>query len=213
MIKSKKLFVLFLILFAFPVAADVPIVADLSSHLVKVSTSFTGADVLLFGATEGDGDVALVVRGEPVNYVVRKKEKQGLIWVNGEAVTFLNSPSFYYFAASQNPEYILPRTVLASNQLGLDNLISRTKEKQLSEGQKLLFNQALIDERVKKGIFNPKMGKIRMLENRLFSAKIKFPANAPIGSYRVETYLFKEGAIASAEISPLILLCTSNYLI
>ena len=33
------------------------LVADLSQHLVGITTGFAGADVLLFGAVEGHGDV------------------------------------------------------------------------------------------------------------------------------------------------------------
>ena len=32
------------------------VVADLSSHLIAITTGFTGASVVLFGATEGRGD-------------------------------------------------------------------------------------------------------------------------------------------------------------
>ena len=38
------------------------LVADLSRHLVGISTGFAGTDVLLFGATESKGDVLVIVR-------------------------------------------------------------------------------------------------------------------------------------------------------
>ena len=39
------------------------LVADLSSHLVSVTTGFAGTDLLLFGAVADEGDVVVVVRG------------------------------------------------------------------------------------------------------------------------------------------------------
>ena len=39
------------------------LVADASRHLVAITTGFVGTKVLLFGATEGEGDVIIVVRG------------------------------------------------------------------------------------------------------------------------------------------------------
>lgn len=39
------------------------LVADLSSHLIAITTGFTGTEVVLFGTTDGAGDVAIVVTG------------------------------------------------------------------------------------------------------------------------------------------------------
>ena len=39
------------------------LVADLSSHLIAITTGFTGTEVLLFGAKEGPGQVVMIVRG------------------------------------------------------------------------------------------------------------------------------------------------------
>ena len=38
-----------------------PLVADLSSHLISIRTDFVGTEVLLFGATEGEGDVIVEI--------------------------------------------------------------------------------------------------------------------------------------------------------
>ena len=38
------------------------LVADLSDHLIAITTGFVGTDVLLFGAIDGPGDVVVVVQ-------------------------------------------------------------------------------------------------------------------------------------------------------
>ena len=40
-----------------------PLVADLSAHEISITTGFSGTELLLFGATEGEGDVIVVIRG------------------------------------------------------------------------------------------------------------------------------------------------------
>src|SRR3982750_4544468 len=77
------------------------VVADLSSHLIAITTGFTGASVVLFGATEGRGDIITVVRGPEREMTVWRKGKVAGIWVNAEAVVFGNVPSFYAVAASR----------------------------------------------------------------------------------------------------------------
>ena len=100
----KRLLALFavLCLMAMPARAqDVPLVADLSNHLVAITTGFTGTDVLLFGATDGPGDIAVVVRGPAKDEVIRQKQRFGPIWANSNSVTFRDVPSYYRLASSR----------------------------------------------------------------------------------------------------------------
>src|SRR5207247_3547044 len=63
-----------LALAAGPARADA-VVADLSSHLIAITTGFTGASVVLFGATDGPGDIIAVVRGPERDMTVWRKGK------------------------------------------------------------------------------------------------------------------------------------------
>jgi uncharacterized protein (TIGR02186 family) len=83
------------------------VVADLSSHLIAITTGFTGASVILFGATEGRGDIIAVVRGPEREVKVWRKGKVAGIWVNAESVTFSNVPSFYALATSRPLDEVL----------------------------------------------------------------------------------------------------------
>ncbi len=71
------------------------VVADLSSHLVAITTGFTGASVVLFGATDGPGDVIAVVRGPDRPVTVWRKSEIAGIWANTDSMSFARVPSFY----------------------------------------------------------------------------------------------------------------------
>ena len=47
-------------------AADHELLVDLSESVVAITTGFVGSDLLLFGATEGDGDVIVVLLGDSI---------------------------------------------------------------------------------------------------------------------------------------------------
>src|SRR3954470_2339195 len=81
-------------------ADDVPLVADLSSHLVAITTGFTGASVLLFGATNGPGDIAIVIHGPAKDIAVRRMARLGPIWVNAKSVMLHDAPTYYRMASS-----------------------------------------------------------------------------------------------------------------
>src|SRR3954468_6949844 len=97
-------------------APDVPLVADLSSHLVAITTGFSGTDVLLFGATNGPGDIAVVVRGPAEDAVIRRKGRAGPIWVNADQITWREVPSYYRVASSRPLDEFAPQTLLSRYQ-------------------------------------------------------------------------------------------------
>ena len=76
-------------------AATDTLVADLSQHLVAITTGFAGANVLLFGAIEGKGDVVVIVRGPERPVVMRRKSRILGVWINTARMTFQRVPSFY----------------------------------------------------------------------------------------------------------------------
>src|SRR5207237_2222196 len=98
------------------------VVADLSSHLIAITTGFTGASVVRFGATEGRGDIITVVRGPEREMTVWRKGKVAGIWVNAEAVVFGNVPSFYAVAASRPVDEIIAPGPAALYRIGTGNL-------------------------------------------------------------------------------------------
>jgi uncharacterized protein (TIGR02186 family) len=200
---SARIIALLLLLLGFGTARadDVPLVADLSSHLVPITSGFTGTDVLLFGATDGAGDIVVVVRGPARDVEVRRKQRFGPIWVNATSVTMHDAPSYYRMASSRPLDEFVPVTLKQRYQLGLDNLrLEPTNDK---VGTAITtFRDALIRLKTEDGLYSEELGSVSLMSNRLFRTELHFPANVPTGTYLVEVYLFRDGAVTSAEIVP-----------
>lgn len=180
-----------------------PIVADLSKHLVAITTGFAGTDVLLFGATDGPGDVILVVRGPSHPEVIRRKEKlAGLIWANKASVTFENAPAFYHVAASRDVHDVTTTTILQRHQILPENLTLQVSD-DVDAATRSEFRDALIRLKTSRDLYSYLPGSVNLLANRLFRADLHFPANVPTGTYMVEVYLIRNGEVVSAEITPL----------
>ena len=190
--------------FALPARAqDVPLVADLSSHLVAITTGFTGTDVLLFGATDGPGDIAVVVRGPGADTVVRRKERFGPIWVNGTAKTFGSAPSYYRVASNRPLEEIAPDLLLSRFQIGLNNIRLIDVQGESNPPLSTEFRESFVRLKLADELFDQGLGSVNLMSNRLFRTELHFPAHVPTGTYLVEVYLFRNGQVASAEILPL----------
>lgn len=183
-------------------AQDVPLVADLSSHLVAITSGFTGTDILLFGATDGPGDVVVVVRGPSGDIGIRRKERLGPIWVNASSVTAQDAPSYYRMASSRPLGEFVSDALKERYQLGLANLRINASDENFSAEEMAQFRSALVRLKTADGLYSEELGSVNMMSNRLFRTELHFPANVPTGTYLVEVYLFREGAVTSAEIVP-----------
>ena len=186
------------------VAGAASLVADLSSHLIAISTGFTGTEVLLFGAKEGPGEVVVVVRGPASQVAVRKKDRFAGIWINRETVTFDNVPSFYAVAASVPLADIASPSLLARQQIGFDNLKIQSPPN-VEPDRVREFRQALVHRKQLAGLFVGDVGKVGFLGGTLFRTTVYFPANVPVGVYLVEVLLIQDGIVQSAQTTPLII--------
>ena len=86
------LLIIIIALNSFTVFAKDNLVTDLSESTVEISSTFSGADILLFGAYDGqkNDDIIVVVSGQKGNIKVDKKEKKFGIWMITESVKFSN---------------------------------------------------------------------------------------------------------------------------
>ena len=179
------------------------VVADLSSHLIAITSGFTGSSVVLFGATEGRGDIIAVVRGPEREMTVWRKGKVAGIWVNAESVSFGNVPSFYAVAASRPIEEIVAPGPAALYRIGTANLKLQAKPPATPE-EAARFGAALVAEQKRDGLFASETGKISFLGERLFRTTIGFPANVPTGTYIVEVFLVRDRDVVSGQTTPLV---------
>ena len=78
--------------------------ADVSTRNVAVTSSFTGTEIVVFGAVDnsrqpgaesGYYDIVVVIEGTPSRVAVRKKARIGGIWLNTRNANYDGVPSYY----------------------------------------------------------------------------------------------------------------------
>jgi uncharacterized protein (TIGR02186 family) len=178
------------------------LVPDVSQRDIEIRYSFSGAELLLFGAILYPGgrtpdeaaDIAVVLKGPLERIVVREKQKVAGIWVNVERVRFRSAPSFYAVASSRPIDDLVDERTAAIYELGLNNL-------QLSPGGGASpevmqrFEQGLIDLRRRNQTYAEYPGGVEISEGVLYRARIAIPARVPVGTYTAETFLIRDGRI------------------
>jgi len=179
------------------------VLADLSSHIIAIGGAFTGDSVVLFGSTDGPGDIIAVVRGPERNMTVWRKGKVAGIWVNAESLTFNNLPAFYAVVASRPVEQLIQPSVAALYKIGTPYLKYETAPPASPERARM-FSDALIKEQRQAGLFVADIGKVTFLGERLFRATLSFPENVPTGTYLVQVFLIRDGDVVSGQTTPLV---------
>ncbi len=179
-----------------------PLVADLSSHLIAIDSGFIGTDVLLYGAIDGDGDVVVVVRGPMERIAVRRKDRVLGVWVNRDKMEFDGVPAFYAIASNRPLEEIAGGPLRALHRIGVDTLrptpLTRRPAEEIAP-----FLEALLRNRIRDGLYTAEPGKVSFVGGRLFRTTLHFPANVPTGTYGAQVFLIRDGAVISAETTPL----------
>ncbi|HEB79005.1 MAG TPA: hypothetical protein ENI79_00830, partial [Rhodospirillales bacterium] len=84
-------------------------------------------------------------------------------------------------------------------QIGIDYLdLNLSEEYRAASGAENL-RRALIRNKQKQGLYGRKPGDVIFLGNRLFRSQLIFPANVAVGSYGVDVFLVRDGAVTSVE--------------
>jgi uncharacterized protein (TIGR02186 family) len=200
--KARFFFLLIsLLLLPMPARAQA-LVADLSDHLIAITAGFAGTEVLLFGATEGEGDVIVLLRGPEAPVLVRRKTRAVGIWVNTETIAFSGAPAFYRVAASRPIDEIANPALRARHQIGVDQ-IRVTAERVLTPQKFDNFRQGLLRNKQREDLYSTEVGRVSFLGPRLFRTKIYLPANVPPGSYTVEVLLVRNNQVIAAQTTPM----------
>ena len=186
------------------------LVPDVSARRIEIRYSFTGAQLLLFGAIlyprgrvpEVAPDIAVVLRGPVEPILVREKQKIAGIWMNAESERFRSAPAFYAVASSRPIADLLDERTAALSEIGLQNL-------QLSPGtgaqpeKARRFESGLIDLRRRDGVYYENPRGVEISEKVLYRARISIPSQVPVGTYTAETFLIQDGrvlAVATRDI-------------
>jgi uncharacterized protein (TIGR02186 family) len=196
---------LLMALAAAPAAAQQvpPLVADISSREIAITTGFAGAELLLFGAIEGRGDIVVVVRGPKHSPTVRKKSEVAGIWVNTDSREFIGLPAYYRAAGTREFDRIAPRAVLERYEIGEDHISFTLAPGEKVEGSEE-FRAAFLRNMAALELYAGAAGEVAVVDRRLFRTTVLFPANVPTGLYSVEMYLFRDGRLITRRTTPLV---------
>ena len=183
------------------------LVPDVSARSIEIRYSFSGAQLLLFGAIlypggrvpEDPADIVVVLKGPVEPIVLREKQKIAGIWMNADSNRFRSAPSYYAVASSRPVSELVDERTAAIYELGLQNLQLSPGGGSLPEKERR-FEAGLLELRRSQGLYVEQPGGVEITDGVLYRARIPIPSQVPVGTYTAETFLIADGEVIAAAI-------------
>jgi len=200
----RRFFALFLLFAASPAVAE-DLVLTLSTREVAITSTYTGADITVFGLIERDAntiaraggyDIVVEVRGPAGDVVVQKKDRLGPIWLTTARKRFSKVPLFSAILSARPLAEITDEATRGRLKLGLVHFLPEPApddQSPLAEREAAAFRDALIRLRRIDQAALILDNSVTMVRPNLFSAKIPLPATAPTGLYLVHVSVLSGG--------------------
>ena len=181
------------------------VVLGLSRDKVSIDTSFTGSEILIFGAVkrqepipEGDPLAVLItVTGPATPVTVRRKERRFGIWVNADAVEVDSAPSFYAVATTGPMREVLKDIEDLRQKISIDRVI-RSVGAPYYIKDSASFTDAVIRIREDQDLYQTREGEVTLDQQTLFRTSIRMPANLVEGAYSIRIFLTRDGRVVSS---------------
>ncbi|MEG3149217.1 TIGR02186 family protein [Sphingomonas sp. ZT3P38] len=183
------------------------LVPDVSQRNIEIAYSFTGAELLLFGAILYPGgrlpdddkptDIVVVVKGPVQSILMREKEKMAGIWVNAARLRYRSAPSFYAIASSRPIARLVDSRTQAIYELGLNSLQLSPASSAPTAVQDR-FARGLVDLKRRSGLYYEAPGAVEITDGVLYRARVSIPARVPVGRFTAETFLIRDGRVLAA---------------
>ena len=200
----RRLLLILLLLLANPAQAAEDIVSGLSQDQIEINSSYTGADIVVFGTIERPAvaagrDIVVVVRGPDTQITVRRRDRFAGVWVNRDSARFRGMPAYYFLASTRPLTSIATPDILSRYGLGAAYLQPSAIITHHDPGP---FRQAAIRQLQAQRLYTEAPGSIDFHSESLFKTVVPIPASVARGQYNVEVYLFRDGDVVSVQSTP-----------
>ncbi len=191
-----------LLLAALPARGE-EVVLGLSQNSISIDTTFSGSEILLFGAIKREEaipadelGVVVTIAGPSQPLDVRRKERRFGIWVNVDTVEVDSAPSFYAVATSGPWSQVLSQVEDLRHKISIPRAI-RSVGAPSSVQDAQAFTDALIRIRTRNGVYQMHEGAVELSEQTLFRTSVDLPSNLTEGAYATRIFLTRNGDVVS----------------
>ena len=181
-----------------PALAAEPLIVGTSNDLVKVTSHFTGRELLVYGALSQPGQVIVLLRSPATTEAMLRKTRTGPIWLTGARVTVTGAPGIWEMLSSAPVDQLLP--VATRQLLSLDpGHLSRQASYRPEPADMGAWQQAFLKNKLRRRDYVVQSQGVHIEGGQLFSARVTLPASLPLGRYTLDTFLVRHGQVVARQ--------------
>jgi uncharacterized protein (TIGR02186 family) len=176
--------------------------ADVSTRRVAVTSTFSGTEIVVFGAIDnsrqaspeaGIYDVVVVVVGTLTRLEARKKNRVLGVWLNTESMSFQSVPNYYSIVSTRPLDEVASEEVLKSQEIGFDYvpMTLGKGEQGRSAAEVRTFREAIVRLKRKEKLYGQDEYGVAFIGRSLFRASVDVPANVVVGPFDTRVFLFR----------------------
>lgn len=174
------------------------VIASLSQTRVAITTGFTGSEIFIYGAIKrerpvppGRLDVIVTVTGPDEAVIIRKKERQAGVWINGQGERIQAAPSLYAISTTGPLHEVMSYTDDLRYSVSTENAITYIG-KTGADRYREEYVDALVRLRRAEGLYFETPGGVTLKEDTLFETRIALPAQLTEGDYKTRVFLARD---------------------
>ena len=175
-------------------AEEQPLIMELASNNIKISTFYNGTTLDVKGSLPADMDVVIQVSGPKKDVHLKEKGKvAGFLWMNKNDVALENTPAVYmvYTPVGPRENFIGPELGVGYKALVKDiDIEPESADKEFIFGEYVKLME-------KAGVYAINEGTVKYGETtngtKTFSATLTIPSMMSAGDYTVEALAVKNG--------------------
>ncbi|MDG1153500.1 MAG: TIGR02186 family protein [Alphaproteobacteria bacterium] len=190
-VKIKLIFLLTILSFNVQASRHKKEFIEIHSHKlnIPVSIGFRGNTINIYGTTNIDGNIVVIIKGKNIKYRVNKQIKKKIFWVNKQITEIKNIPSIYMISTNKYVSY----DRLNNFNFGLNSISPIIDNDKLSKDEKKEIWNKVKKLKQTKGNYHFKINHNNLKDrNSLFKATFNLPPNIKIGEYDIYAFVIKK---------------------
>lgn len=197
---KKLLFSLLLLTPALAWAQGGDLVTELTRDHVDISARYTGDEIMLFGAMSAPGQIVVKVRSPEQPVALEKKGRMGPFWLSQGKHDLTATPGLYYLLSSAPIDGMLPAAARDAHGLDLADALKGMRVAPAVNGaERQTLTNAVLQLKQARHYYVADPKAVEILGGRLYSATIRLPAQLPLGEYKVDIYLVRDGQVVATQ--------------
>jgi uncharacterized protein (TIGR02186 family) len=193
-------------------ASDVKDVATVTTKReVNIGLMYNGDYIYFFGSVpDTSADVIVkLVSTEDIPLSVNRKGKVALLWMNVKQFTVTGLPLMYKIHSTRPIHQILDYRLACELGIGYDVLRDQMRLKIIRgkpspDDPETVFN-GILKLKQEANLYNIDEKRIEITGGKLFKHYFRFPSAAKEGTYRAESYIFKNGKLIGKGVDEVVI--------